>query len=109
MKSVLIPNSNVVVELYLFDCAGQSVFNQREFGQTHVRTPQTDLQFIEQIADEGTICCLSPQYKTASMTMVIFDVNNKESFKGCSKWYQDVLSAVPKHAIPGKISIHSIS
>ncbi|RLN90029.1 hypothetical protein BBJ28_00010217, partial [Nothophytophthora sp. Chile5] len=36
-KSIAIPDTNVVVELYLFDCAGQSIFNQLNFGAVHVR------------------------------------------------------------------------
>lgn len=44
IKSIPIPDSNVVVELYLFDCAGQSIFNQREFGTVHVR------------------CCIDPMF-----------------------------------------------
>ncbi|GMF29210.1 unnamed protein product [Phytophthora fragariaefolia] len=39
------------------------------------------------------------------MALVVFDVNNKESFKSCSKWYQDVRDASPNHNIPG-IDIH---
>ncbi|POM77749.1 Ras-like protein Rab-11A [Phytophthora palmivora] len=74
-KSIPIPDSSVVVELYLFDCAGQSIFNQLDFGTVH--------------------------YKGASMALVVFDVNNKESFKSCSKWYQDVRDASPNHNIPG--------
>ncbi|TYZ69388.1 hypothetical protein PybrP1_004737 [[Pythium] brassicae (nom. inval.)] len=75
VKSVPIPDSNVIVELYLFDCAGQSIFNQLDFGTSH--------------------------YKGASLAVVVFDVNNKESFKSCSKWYQDVKDASPTHNIPG--------
>ncbi|KAG1690520.1 hypothetical protein DVH05_028024 [Phytophthora capsici] len=74
-KSIAIPDTNVVVELYLFDCAGQSIFNQLDFGTVH--------------------------YKGASIALVVFDVNNKESFKSCSKWYQDVRDASPNHNIPG--------
>ncbi|KAF4321575.1 hypothetical protein BBO99_00004616 [Phytophthora kernoviae] len=74
-KSIAIPDTNVVVELYLFDCAGQSIFNQLDFGTVH--------------------------YKGASIALVVFDVNNKESFKSCNKWYQDVRDASPNHNIPG--------
>ncbi|TMW69271.1 hypothetical protein Poli38472_001427 [Pythium oligandrum] len=75
VKAVPIPETNVVVELYLFDCAGQSIFNQREFGALH--------------------------YKNASMALVVYDVNNKESFKASTKWFQDVVGASPNHNIPG--------
>lgn len=43
------------------------------------------------------------QYKGASIAMVVFDVNNKESFKSCAKWYQDVKDASPNHNIPGAL------
>lgn len=36
VKSIPIPDTNVIVELYLFDCAGQSIFNQLDFGTSHV-------------------------------------------------------------------------
>lgn len=36
------------------------------------------------------------------MALVVLDVNNKESFKSCSKWYQDVRDASPNHNIPGE-------
>lgn len=42
------------------------------------------------------------QYKGASIAVVVFDVNNKESYKSCSKWYQDVKDASPTHNIPGE-------
>lgn len=35
--------------------------------------------------------------------MIVFDVNNKESFKSCAKWYQDVKDASPNHNIPGAL------
>lgn len=36
-KQVPIANSGTTVELYLFDCAGQSIFNQRNLNSKHVR------------------------------------------------------------------------
>lgn len=36
VKSIPIPDTNAIVELYLFDCAGQSIFNQLDFGTSHV-------------------------------------------------------------------------
>ncbi|DAZ98070.1 TPA: hypothetical protein N0F65_001945, partial [Lagenidium giganteum] len=75
IKSIPIPDTQVVVELFLFDCAGQSIFNQREFGQLH--------------------------YKGASAVMVVYDINNRESFKSVAKWYQDVTSVAMNRNIPG--------
>lgn len=37
--------------------------------------------------------------------MVVFDINNKESFKSCAKWYQDVTTASPNHNLPGWLSL----
>nr|CCA27074.1 IFT27 putative [Albugo laibachii Nc14] len=75
VKSVRIPNTNVIVELFLIDCPGQSVFNQREFGASH--------------------------YEGASMVMIVFDVSNKESYKSISKWLQVVKDASEKHKVTG--------
>ena len=35
-KQVPIPDTNAVVELYIFDCAGQSIFNQLEMNAKYV-------------------------------------------------------------------------
>ena len=35
-KQVPIPDTNAVVELYIFDCAGQSIFNQLEMNSKYV-------------------------------------------------------------------------
>lgn len=47
---------------------------------------------------------LVTQYKDASIVMVVFDINNKESFKSCAKWYQDVTTASLNHNLPGLLA-----
>lgn len=37
VRQVPIPDTSAVVELFLFDCAGQSVFNQVEMNSKYVR------------------------------------------------------------------------
>jgi hypothetical protein len=37
VKSVSIPETNTQVEFHMFDCGGQLVFNQREWGTKYVR------------------------------------------------------------------------
>lgn len=73
---------DVQVELYLFDCAGQSIFNQREYGSWH--------------------------YENASMFIFVYDVNNKESFKSCSKWIQDATNSNPAHQIAGVLLANKV-
>ncbi|RHY04102.1 hypothetical protein DYB28_002225 [Aphanomyces astaci] len=41
------------------------------------------------------------QFEGASMIMLVFDVNSKESFKSCTKWYQDVAKPSSNHTLPG--------
>jgi transport family protein 27 len=36
VKQVPIPDTNTIVELFLFDCAGQSIFNQVEMNSKYV-------------------------------------------------------------------------
>jgi len=64
VKQVSIPDSDTAVELYLFDCAGQSIFNQIEANNAH--------------------------YDHASFLMVVYDVTNQASFESCGKWLQQV-------------------
>ncbi|GMI37469.1 hypothetical protein TeGR_g5549, partial [Tetraparma gracilis] len=62
-------DSNASVELYLFDCAGQSIFNIRE---------------------------LSAKYwENTAFVMVVYDVSNRESFQSVTKWLQAVRSVRP--------------
>jgi len=60
VKQVKIPDTNVAVELYLFDTAGQSVFNQSE----------ADTAYFENV----------------NFVMAVYDVSNKESFESVPTW-----------------------
>lgn len=64
VKQVPIPDTNVVVELYIFDCAGQSIFNQVEMN--------------------------SKYYENASATMLVYDISSMESLQASGKWLQQV-------------------
>ena len=63
---VQIPETNASVELFLFDCAGQSIFNQKE---------------------------LSAKYwENTAFVMCVYDVSNRESFQSVQKWHMQVRS-----------------
>ena len=64
------------------DCPGQSIFNQREFGST--------------------------QYASASLFIIMYDINNRESFKSCGKWLQDAASVTSQHHVQGIIIANKI-
>lgn len=64
VKQVSIPDTNVIVELYIFDCAGQSIFNQLEAN--------------------------SKYYENASAVMVVYDISSLESLQTCGKWLMNV-------------------
>ena len=63
-KQVPIPDSNAVVEMHIFDCAGQSIFNQLEMN--------------------------SKYYENASAVMVVYDVTSSESLQSANKWLMGV-------------------
>jgi intraflagellar transport protein 27 len=67
VKQVPIPDTNIIVELYIFDCAGQSMFNQLGMNAKY--------------------------YEDASAVMVIYDVSNHDSLKSCGKWLEGVKAA----------------
>uniref|UniRef100_A0A7S2XVJ0 Uncharacterized protein n=1 Tax=Fibrocapsa japonica TaxID=94617 RepID=A0A7S2XVJ0_9STRA len=75
VKQVNIPDTNCAVELYLFDCAGQSIFNQRE-------------QNLK-------------SWENTSYVVVVYDVGNRDSFQSCAKWLQGVRSTRQSSMIPG--------
>lgn len=67
VKQVPLPDTNVIVELYIFDCAGQSIFNQLDMN--------------------------SKYYENASAIMAVFDISKKDSLQSCVKWVSSVRSA----------------
>ncbi|KAJ8602723.1 hypothetical protein CTAYLR_003774 [Chrysophaeum taylorii] len=56
--------NNTVVELYIFDCGGQSIFNQIE----------------------ANAAC----YENANYVIIAYDATNQSSFESCGKWLQQV-------------------
>jgi len=63
VKAIPFPEKNAVVELYIHDCAGQSIFNQVEMN--------------------------SKYYDNASAMMIVYDIGNMESLQNAVKWIQD--------------------
>jgi hypothetical protein len=62
VKQVPIPNTNIIVELYIYDCAGQSIFNQLGMN--------------------------SKYFEGVSSVMVVYDISNIDSLKACPKWLE---------------------
>ena len=79
VKMVTLPeeHGSVGVELYLFDTAGQSVFNQRQLAQKY--------------------------WENASAVMAVYDVSNRDSFTSLNKWLNDVMTTRPGRPIPGVV------
>jgi len=74
VKSSSVPDTDTQVEFHLFDCGGQSIFNQREWGTKY--------------------------WDGAGLVVVVFDVSNRESFQSCTKWLQRVYEHLGR-TIPG--------
>jgi len=74
VKQVNIPDTNAAVELYLFDCAGQSVFS----------TTEANIAYFDNV----------------SAVMAVYDVSNKESFDSMRTWLSKVRSRRPPTAPP---------
>ena len=66
VKAVPIEDKNTSVELYMFDCAGQSIFHQ-----------DTSSEAMSHM--DG-----------ASSVMLVYDPTSRESFKNCARWLQKV-------------------
>jgi len=86
VKVVPIAGTTTAVELYLFDCGGQSIFNQIEANNV--------------------------QYENASFLVLVYDVTNQASFESCGKWLQMVTkgrsSAMPGVLVANKIDLESV-
>lgn len=68
VKQVPIPDTNVLVEIFIYDCAGQSIFNQVELN--------------------------SKFYENAAACMVVYSISSRESMQSCTKWFAAVKSAL---------------
>jgi transport family protein 27 len=75
VKVVSIPETSTNVELYMFDSAGQSIFNQLEHGDA--------------------------KWADASFVMLVFDVSNRQSLQSCSKWLAKVQRQADGRRVPG--------
>ncbi|GMH50103.1 hypothetical protein TrRE_jg4693, partial [Triparma retinervis] len=85
VKEVHIPETNASVELYLFDCAGQSIFNQREMNTKH--------------------------FENTAFVMVVYDVSSRESFQSVQTWLNKVRSSRPSTGggpLPGVLVANKI-
>lgn len=67
VKHVPIYNTNITVDLFLFDVGGQNIFNQRELS--------------------------SKFWKNCSYIMCVFDVSSRKSLQSCETWIKAVQSA----------------
>ncbi|CAJ1383188.1 unnamed protein product [Effrenium voratum] len=75
VKRVNIPETNVVVELYIIDCGGFSVCQD----------------------------VLRPQWETANAMMLVYDVANPESLSHLEEWYAQLKHARGESAISGVV------
>lgn len=76
VKQVPIPDTNTVVELYIHDCAGQSIFNQLEMNAKY--------------------------FDGAAAALVVYDISSKESLQSCAKWVS-ALKAATKQPFIGAL------
>uniref|UniRef100_A0A7S2AX03 Uncharacterized protein n=1 Tax=Alexandrium andersonii TaxID=327968 RepID=A0A7S2AX03_9DINO len=75
VKRVNIPDTNVVVEMYIVDCGGSAICQ--------------DL--------------LKPHWENANAVMFVYDVSNPESFKNLGKWYDQLKQSRMETAITGVV------
>lgn len=67
VKQIPVPNTNITVDLFLYDMAGQNIFNQRE---------------------------LSSQFwRNCSYIICLFDVSSRKTLQSCETWIQAVQSS----------------
>ena len=93
VKQIPIPNTNITVDLFLYDMAGQSIFNQRELSSLFWR-------------DCSYIICL-------------FDVSSRKTLQSCETWIQAVQSSqnregdledpIPVVLVANKVDLREVS
>ena len=96
VKTVHIPNSNIDVDLFIYDSAGQSIFNQQEIA--------------------------SKYWNECSYIVCVFDVSSRKSFQSCETWIQAVqasqsrnrgdhtqIESIPVVLIANKVDLREVS
>lgn len=85
VKLVKIPNTNARVEMYIMDCAGQSIFNQVEQNKEH--------------------------YENASFVIVVYDIASRESFESVATKLHGVRGSRPTSSsrpVPGVLIANKV-
>eukprot|EP00981_Chlorochromonas_danica_P008235 scaffold2066_cov229-Ochromonas_danica.AAC.19 len=72
VKQVPIPDSNYIVELFIYDCAGQSIFNQLDMN--------------------------SKYYEGAAAVVLVYSVASRESLQSTSKWFASECPSIHTHS-----------
>mmetsp|Transcript_14677 Transcript_14677/g.32226 ORF Transcript_14677/g.32226 Transcript_14677/m.32226 type:complete len:190 (+) Transcript_14677:118-687(+) len=75
VKKVKMPDSNVVVEMYIVDCGG--------------------FQCVKEL--------LKPHWENASAVMLVYDVSNPESFQNLGSWYEQFKASFQRSAVTGVV------
>lgn len=57
MKQIKIPDTNSIVELFVFDCAGQSIFNQVEMNSKYVSPKYCFIITLTEMLVGKYFCC----------------------------------------------------
>ena len=92
VKQVPIPNTNITVDLFLFDMAGQGIYNQRELS--------------------------SRFWKDCSYILCVFDISSRKTLQSCETWIQAVQSLrrqggnsdhIPAILVANKVDLREVS
>jgi len=80
MKEIKLPESGAIVELHIYDCAGQAVFKE----------------------------LTTSYWKNANMVMLVYDVTNPDSFQHLGPWLDLVRKKCPEKILPGVVVANKI-
>ena len=89
VSEVAVPNTNIVVDLFLFDMGGQSIFNQRQMAKRF--------------------------WENCSYIICVFDVSSRKSLQSVKTWVASVRSAsatlldIPTILVANKIDLREVS
>lgn len=92
MKQMPIPDTNVIVELYIYDCAGQSIFNQVEMNSKYVRIIFCAALHLHDVSLLTSHVC---QWENTSAVVVVYDISSPETLQSCNKWLGGVRALRP--------------
>jgi len=100
-KRVSIPETNIVVEMYVVDCGGFSVSPECMECNGSGKSSSDKCRKCDGSGRVEDL--LKPHWENASAVMLVYDISNPDSFANLASWYDRIKQCRPDSVITGVV------